>query len=165
MTPPVTSPGPSRRSVCAQATVATADADSLSETTLVAAAVDAALAYFRKHQTTMVEDPESMLPAHLRHCVIYVHDNLSADLSVPKLLQRTHVFERTLYKLFKTYLHKSPRAYVEAVRLRHARRLLLGGKPVSLSAQASGLRIWGGSRRAMKRPAAKDLRPHGQSIV
>lgn len=46
--------------------------DSMSETTLAAAAIDAALAYFRKHQTTMVEDPESVLPAHLRNCVIYV---------------------------------------------------------------------------------------------
>ncbi len=113
-------------------------ADTLAETPLAAATVDAALAYFRKHQATLAEDPESVLPAHLRRCVRYIHDNLAADLSVPVLLAQSNVSERTLFKLFKTFLHKSPRAYVEAERLRHARKHLLEGQAVSASARAAG---------------------------
>lgn len=112
--------------------------DSMSETPLAAATVDATLAYFRKHQTTMAEAPESVLPGHLRSCVRYIHDNLDGDLSVPVLLQNSNVSERTLFKLFKSFLHQSPRAYIEAVRLRRARKLLLAGDAVAVAAKASG---------------------------
>lgn len=113
-------------------------ADSLADTPLAAATVDATLAYFRKHQATMADNPESVLPRHLRNCVRYIHDNLAGDLSVPVLLRHSDVSERSLFKLFKTFLHQSPRAYVEAVRLRQARKLLLGGDTVSGAARASG---------------------------
>jgi AraC-like DNA-binding protein len=112
--------------------------DNLFESPLAAAAVDAALVYFRKHQATTIADPESVIPASLRQCVRYINDNLSSDLSVPLLLRQTNMSERSLYKLFKTFLHQSPRAYVEAKRLRHARQLLLEGRPVAASARASG---------------------------
>ena len=112
--------------------------DTLFESPLAAAAVDAALVYFRKHQATTIADPESVIPASLRQCVRYIHDNLAGDLSVPVLLRQTNMSERSLYKLFKTFLHQSPRAYVEGKRLRHARHLLLDGRPVAVSARASG---------------------------
>lgn len=117
--------------------------DSLTETPLAAATVDAALAYFRKHQATMANSPESVLPRQLRSCVRYIHDNLASDLSVPVLVTLTDVSERSLFKLFKTFLHQSPRAYVESVRLRQARRLLLGGETVSGAAQVAGFKHLG----------------------
>lgn len=113
-------------------------AGSLAETPLAAATVDATLAYFRKHQATMADAPESVLPRHLRACVRYIHDNLESDLRVEVLLSQSNVSERTLFKLFRTFLHQSPRAYVEAVRLRQARKYLLAGMTVSSAAKASG---------------------------
>lgn len=113
-------------------------ADSLAETPLAAATIDATLAYFRKHQATMADTPESVLPGNLRACVRYIHDNLAGDLSVPVLLRQSNMSERTLFKLFRTFLHQSPRAYVEAVRLRQARKLLLNGDAVSVAAKLSG---------------------------
>lgn len=112
--------------------------NSLSDTPLAAAAVDATLAYFRKHQTTMVEDGASVLPAHLRACVRRIHADPAGNHSLPSLLQHTSVSERSLFKLFRTFLHKSPRAYVESVRLKHARGLLLKGARVAQAAKASG---------------------------
>ena len=86
----------------------------------------------------MVEDEAFILPHHLRACVRYIHDNLSGNLNLPTLLKHTTVSERTLFKLFKTFLHKTPRAYVEGERLKRARKLLLEGHGVIESAQESG---------------------------
>ena len=115
----------------------------LSDTPLAVAAVDAALCYFRKHQTTMVEDSASVLPANLRGTVRYIHDNLVGDLSLPVLLRQTSVSERTLFNLFRTFLHKTPRAYIEAQRLKKARGLLLDGRPVAEAARQSGFQHMG----------------------
>ena len=114
------------------------DTNAMSETPLAAAAVDATLAYFRKHQTTMVDDKAAVLPASLRGCVRYIHANLARDLSVPVLVRHTRVSERTLFKLFRTFLHNTPRAYVEAERLKCARARLLEGVRVAEAAKSSG---------------------------
>ena len=134
------------------------------------AAVDAALAYFHKHQATRVTDGGAVLPAHLRACVRHIHDNLTGDLSVPALLRHTEVSERTLFKLFRRFLHKSPRAYVEAARLKRARALLLDGCNVAVAARGSGFGHLGrfaatyeaayGEKPSQTRPATTAIARH-----
>jgi transcriptional regulator GlxA family with amidase domain len=54
----------------------------------------------------------------------WIADNLAADLSVPALAQRLHLSERHFIRVFRQQSGTTPAAYVDAVRLEAARRML-----------------------------------------
>lgn len=54
----------------------------------------------------------------------WIGENLKADLSVGALADRFSVSPRHLARIFRTEVGSTPGAYVEGLRLEHARRLL-----------------------------------------
>ncbi|GAB2681883.1 GlxA family transcriptional regulator [Thalassiella azotivora] len=60
----------------------------------------------------------------LRHLTTWIADHLGSDLSVAALARRAAVSERHLTRLFAAELGTTPAAYVQAVRVDAARRLL-----------------------------------------
>jgi transcriptional regulator GlxA family with amidase domain len=55
---------------------------------------------------------------------LWMADNVSADLSVPALAQRLHLSERHFIRVFREQTGTTPAAYVDAIRLEAARRML-----------------------------------------
>lgn len=106
----------------------TARTGRMTATTLSAALIDAVLTYYRdKVENAGLAEAHRVLPAQLRRCVKYIEDNLSGDLSVPRLVAQTGCSERTLFNQFQHFLGTTPRAHVEQRRLRYSRTLLLTG--------------------------------------
>jgi AraC-like DNA-binding protein len=115
-----------------------AKSNTLAQTPMAGAVVNAVLDYYRVHDGNVPEAGRQVLPAHLRHCVAYIHDHLTDDLSVPVLLDQTDVSERSLFKLFRQFLNTTPLGYVQQQRLKHARSALLEGEKVSVAARQAG---------------------------
>jgi transcriptional regulator GlxA family with amidase domain len=55
---------------------------------------------------------------------LWIADNLAGDLSVPALAQRLHLSERHFIRVFREQTGTTPAAYVDAIRLEAARRML-----------------------------------------
>jgi len=111
-------------------------------------------------------DPElSPLLAHRHHLHPAVHrvqdaisDSPTHDWDMATLAQVAHVTERHLLRLFGEHAGVSPLAYLEKIRLEHARQSLQRGASVTRAAEAAGFtsdlqlrrawgRHWGGSPR------------------
>ncbi|WP_344062979.1 GlxA family transcriptional regulator [Microbacterium pumilum] len=60
----------------------------------------------------------------IRDLLTWIPDNLTADLSIPAMAQRTHHSERQFSRLFKAEVGITPAEHVEAVRMEAACRLL-----------------------------------------
>ena len=112
--------------------------NTLAQTPLAGATVDAVLVYYRVHDSDMLGLGAQVLPAHLRSCVNYIQAHLAGDLSMPILLEQTDVSERYLFKLFRQFLNTTPLGYVQKQRLNHARGALMDGQKVSIAARQAG---------------------------
>ncbi|MBI3843779.1 MAG: DJ-1/PfpI family protein [Planctomycetes bacterium] len=88
----------------------------------------------------------------LRDVQSFIHDNPTADLSVPALALRTSMSERNFSRAFSREVGRTPASYVERARVETARRLLeestLGLKEV---AARSGFGSMESMRRAFRR--------------
>jgi transcriptional regulator GlxA family with amidase domain len=129
---------------------------------LAAAVAKDMVVYLRRTSS----DPElSPLLAHRHHLHPAVHrvqdaisERPTADWDMPALSAVAHVTERHLLRLFGEHAGVSPLAYLEKIRLEHARRSLQRGASVTRAAEVAGFssdlqlrrawgRHWGGSPR------------------
>jgi len=124
--------------------------EAVSRSPLASAVIDATLTYFRIHQVHTVTGEAPVLPAGLRQCIRYIHNNLANDLSTPVLVKQSSTSERALYQQFKKFLNRTPQAYIRLARLKQARAGLLAGATVSQAATAAGFRHLGRFSAAYK---------------
>lgn len=104
---------------------------------------------------------------HLHPAVHRVQDAVnkqpSLNWTMTALAAAAHVTQRHLLRLFTEHAGVSPTAYVELIRLEHARRALAGGASVGQAAEAAGFsadlqlrrawaRQWGGTPSKTKQP-------------
>jgi transcriptional regulator GlxA family with amidase domain len=88
----------------------------------------------------------------LRELQAWIVGNLDADLSVSVLAKRASMSERSFTRAFRREVGQSPAAYVEALRIEHARALLEDGAPsLEAVAQAAGFASAEVLRRAFHR--------------
>jgi transcriptional regulator GlxA family with amidase domain len=78
--------------------------------------------------SSMLSAQQAARPA-LRELQSWIAGHLGEDLSVPALAQRAHMSERSFARAFAREVGQTPAAYVEALRVEHARVLLEGGAP------------------------------------
>jgi len=71
----------------------------------------------------------------LRELQAWIAGHLDEDLTVPRLAERANMSERSFARAFRREIGETPAAYVEALRIEHARALLEQGAP-SLDAVA-----------------------------
>jgi transcriptional regulator GlxA family with amidase domain len=82
----------------------------------------------------------------------WIVGNLDSDLSVSALAKRANMSERSFTRAFRREVGQSPAAYVEALRIEHARALLEDGAPsLEAVAQAAGFASAEVLRRAFHR--------------
>ncbi len=88
----------------------------------------------------------------LRELQAWIVGNLDADLSVSALARWANMSERSFSRAFRREVGQSPAAYVEALRIEHARALLEDGAPsLEAVAQAAGFASAEVLRRAFHR--------------
>lgn len=75
----------------------------------------------------------------LKTPVEYVRSNFMKDICVVELAEIAHLSVSALERRFKKYLHKTPKQFINEIRLEHARKLLVETTlPVALVASESG---------------------------
>jgi len=127
----------------------------------IAAAVAQTLVVFQRRGP---DDPElSPLLAgrnHLHPAVHRVQDAVcgrpAADWSLPALAAVAHVTPRHLSRLFRQHVGRSPRDYVQGVRVAVAERALRDGEPAKRAIAAAGI---GGDRQWRRLRARRDGAP------
>ena len=62
--------------------------------------------------------------AQIKALMVFIHEHLSAPLSVEQLAREVHISKRACFRLFRENLHMTPLEYIRGVRLREACRLL-----------------------------------------
>jgi transcriptional regulator GlxA family with amidase domain len=88
----------------------------------------------------------------LRELQAWIAGHLDEDLTVPVLAERAYMSERTFARAFTREVGQTPAAYVEALRIEHARALLEDGAPsLEAVAQAAGFASAEVLRRAFHR--------------
>jgi transcriptional regulator GlxA family with amidase domain len=88
----------------------------------------------------------------LRELQAWIVGHLDADLSVSALAKQASMSERSFTRAFRREVGQSPAAYVEALRIEHARALLEDGAPsLEAVAQAAGFASAEVLRRAFHR--------------
>jgi transcriptional regulator GlxA family with amidase domain len=93
--------------------------------------------------------------ASLRELQGWIADHLAEDLSVPALAARAHMSPRNFARAFRREAGLTPAAYVEAVRLEHARMALeRSDEPIDGVARRCGF----GSVETMRRAFRRRLR-------
>lgn len=116
------------------------NADTLAQSPLSGATLDAVLDYYRVHGVDPAPSATPPLPAALKRCIDHIGVSLHGDLSVPALLAVSGTSERTLFNLFRRFLDTTPQAHVRAERLKAARALLTSGRrSVAEAAAAVGI--------------------------
>jgi transcriptional regulator GlxA family with amidase domain len=90
--------------------------------------------------------------APLRELQGWIADHLAEDLSVPALAARAHMSPRNFARAFRREAGLTPAAYVEAVRLEHARMALeRSDEPIDAVAHRCGFGTVETMRRAFRR--------------
>jgi transcriptional regulator GlxA family with amidase domain len=88
----------------------------------------------------------------LRGLQAWIAGHLDEDLTVPKLAERANMSERSFARAFRREVGETPAAYVEALRIEHARALLEQGAPsLDAVAQSAGFASAEVLRRAFHR--------------
>ena len=78
------------------------------------------------------------LPLQLSEIIRYIKQSFLEIRSVSDITQRFFISASTLNRWFRTYLHTSPREYIEMQRLAYAMELLRGGAAVTAAATNAG---------------------------
>lgn len=78
------------------------------------------------------------LPLQLSEIIRYIKQSFLEIRSVSDITQRFFISASTLNRWFRTYLHTSPREYIEMQRLAYAMELLRGGASVTAAATNAG---------------------------
>lgn len=94
------------------------------------------LHHLRRFTPAMTEP--SLLPSTLSLVLQDIDENFNTIHSLNYLYQKYYVSQSTLNRMFRTYLHTTPKAYLEAKRLAHSRLLLKQGKSVLAACIESG---------------------------
>jgi len=91
-------------------------------------------------------------PGPVRELQAWIAEHLDGDLSADALARQAHISQRTLARAFARELRMTPAAYVESVRVEHARaRLESGGAPLAAIARSCGFGTAETMRRAFHR--------------
>ncbi|MEV6107277.1 helix-turn-helix domain-containing protein [Streptomyces sp. NPDC051940] len=130
-------------------------ADDLGEETALAVARQLVVYLRRQGGQSQFSVPLSR-PASARRDIdevrLYVGEHLAADLSAAALAQRMSLSERHFTRVFKQETGSTPAAYVEALRVEAARRLLeTTDRPLEAVAEETGLRSLETLQRAFRR--------------
>lgn len=83
-------------------------------------------------------DTETVIPETLAEILSYVNENFAAIESVETLADKYFVSHSTLCRLFKEYLHTSPKMYLQTKKLGYSRILLKKGYSVYDACMESG---------------------------
>ena len=94
------------------------------------------LYYVRRNLGTHGED--IVIPDLLRRILDDIHTDLAAIHSLSYFFDKYFISPSTLSRLFRKYLHTSPKMYLETKRLAYSRVLLRRGLSVAEAAEASG---------------------------
>lgn len=89
--------------------------------------------------------------------ILWMHQEMSAELTVPLLADRAGMSERTFYRRFTKAVGETPARFLDGLRLERAKILLEEGCPVKQAAHAAGYRTESGFRTAFE--AAYGLTP------
>ena len=81
---------------------------------------------------------EAPIPTPLQGILDDIHENFASIRTVGDIVSSHFVSPATLTRWFRTYLHASPRDYLEAVRLSNAAILLSSGCSVTDACMRSG---------------------------
>ncbi len=87
---------------------------------------------------TVGEGAKANVPEMLQKVLDDIHENFSTIHSINDILSAHFVSSSTLTRWFRTYLHASPRKYLESVRLSNAALLLANGHSVTDACMLSG---------------------------
>ena len=87
---------------------------------------------------TLNSTSKAYVPQMLQGVLDDIHENFSTIRNVNDILAAHFVSSSTLTRWFRTYLHSSPREYLESVRLSNAAILLSGGHSVTDACMSSG---------------------------
>ena len=92
----------------------------------------------KKYATTATTEFTTELPQVLAEIVSYIQNN-SAEISHIKFIaEKYFISPSTLNRLFRKYLHITPREYLEMYKLKHAEKLLVDGNRVSEASSIAG---------------------------
>ena len=94
------------------------------------------LALLEKTGTNREEN--SYIPIALQRILDDIHQNFASIKSVNDILRTHFISSATLTRWFRKYIHSSPRAYLESIRLSNATRMLAGGASVTDACMNSG---------------------------
>lgn len=94
------------------------------------------LTIFEKNKSTNVG--QANVPEALQRILDDIHENFASIRSVNDILESHFVSSSTLTRWFRTYIHSSPREYLESVRLSNAATLLQRGASVTDACMQSG---------------------------
>ncbi|MEZ4668698.1 MAG: AraC family transcriptional regulator [Anaerolineae bacterium] len=91
-------------------------------------------------------------PSHpVTHAQDYIHSHYDDDISLEQLAQTVHLSPYHLTRLFRQQLGLPPHAYLNQVRVHHAKKLLSIGTPIAEVAQITGFSDQSHLNKAFKR--------------
>ncbi len=91
---------------------------------------------FRKF--TVTDAGNKTIPKQLKEILYDIDANFKSINSLSYFTDKYFISQSTLNRLFKTYLHTSPKYYIETKRLANSRRLLKRGESVLFACMESG---------------------------
>lgn len=94
------------------------------------------LAIFRKFFNTCT--PQKTLPEQLKNILRDIDLNFKTIKSLSYLTDKYFLSQSSLNRLFQTYIHSSPKQYIETKRFAYSRRLLKNGASVLSACMESG---------------------------
>lgn len=107
------------------------------------------LAIFRKFIST--DAPKKTLPDQLKDILRDIDLNFKNINSLSYIINKYFVSQSTLNRLFNTYLHTTPKQYIETKRLAYSRRLLKSGSSVLSACIESGFTDYSNYIRLFKK--------------
>jgi AraC-like DNA-binding protein len=113
---------------------AAADTDSLTAT----ATLLRILSKVKNNMHVSVRPEKSDIPAEMQAIIDYINTNYSAIPSIHVLPEQFFISPSTIHRWFDRYLHVSPKAYLESVKLSNAKRVLERGESVTDACLAAG---------------------------
>ena len=104
---------------------------------------------FRKSIKAQTDSPQ--IPKILKNILQDIENNLKEIKSLSYFTNKYFISNSTLNRLFKDYLHTTPKLYLETKRLAYSRRLLAQGSSVLYACMESGFPDYSNYIRLFKR--------------